>query len=120
MGAKHRKTTKPKARASASPRVGTKPRTWKPVEWTEYGPVLVMKGRFKGRLALYDDDASRNIAIVYLSGAPAFSEGWEYVYRKWLKRATPAEERRYAAESYNDIAVARARRKQRENVKAEE
>jgi hypothetical protein len=85
------------------------------VEQTAYGVVRVMKGRHKGRLGLYDDDASRNVAIVYLDNAPAWSDGWECINRKWLKRATPTEGQQYAALSYNEVAVARGKKRRREH-----
>lgn len=37
----------------------------KPVEYGDYGPALVIKGRFKGSVVYYDDDEG-NFAIIYV------------------------------------------------------
>jgi hypothetical protein len=92
-------------------------RTWVPVERTAYGIVRVMKGRHEGRLGYYDDDASRGVAIVYLDGAPAWGQAYECIYRSWLRKATPREERRYADLSENEVAVARTRKLLRDHMK---
>lgn len=105
---------KPSAKKAERPSA-TAP-VWRPVDWADYGVVRVMKGSYKGRLALYDDDASAKVAILYLDGAQAFSEGWVCITRKWLKRATAAEVRRYNELSHNDITEARAKRQRRQRT----
>jgi len=100
-----RKTSKPKA----APAPGRAP------DLGEYGVVAVVKGRYKGRLGYYDDEGdSWAWAVVYLDGAPPYASPYVLIYRKWLRVATRAQSARWERLSFNDIALARWRKANRE------
>lgn len=43
------------------------------IEEGDYGPVLIVKGKYKGKTGYYDDDEGAK-AIVYLNGAPGIDD----------------------------------------------
>jgi hypothetical protein len=104
-------TTPPrkKTKADAAPAPGRAP------EWGEYGVVAVVKGRHKGRLGYYDDEGdSAAWAVVYLDGAPPYASPYVLIYRRWLRVVTRAQSARWELLSFNDIALARWHKANRE------
>ena len=60
------------------------------IEEGNYGTVLVIKGKFKGRIGLYDDDEEYEKAIVYFDEFPM--GGYEMIKRSNLEEFGREEE----------------------------
>jgi hypothetical protein len=76
------------------------------MEREDWGYVAIIAGRHKGRIGLYDDDAERDLCVVY-RGTPWATD---YVLVKFtsLRRATKKEAERFAAQHETELASNRA------------
>jgi len=74
----------------------------RPVPRGKFGVVRIMRGRYAGHLAYYDDDEELGTSIVYPWGSvPA---GYVVVRHSSLAEATPSEARRWEEVNENPFA----------------
>jgi hypothetical protein len=91
-----------------------------------FGVVRITKGEHAGELGFYDDDDwdevnEREAALVYLDGKGPPTLG-DYVVIGYdsLIEATPEEQEDFIARNVNDVAWARAKRRDRERADSQD
>jgi len=84
-------------------------------EELEWGYVAITRGRYKGRIGYYDDDAERDLLVVYLE--TPWVRPYVLVRRSSVRVATDVEAQSFQREHENDIAHARAKRLLKEEIR---
>lgn len=81
----------------------------------DWGYVAITRGRHAGRVGFYDDDAERDLLVVYLE--TPWIRPYVLVRRSSVRRATDEEALTFRQTYENDIAHARAKRKLMEETR---